>query len=99
MAGTRPAMTLGRVVAYQFRCAVVPGIAQHAAGQRAGVLAVLQQHLTVHDRHVDADRRLLDAPAAGGEVVHDALRARLHRVRIEQHDVRREARRAAGRDR
>ena len=36
-------------------------------------------------------RRLLDAPAAGGEVVHHALLARLHRVGIEQHDVRRQA--------
>ena len=40
---------------------LVVGVAQHAAGQVAGVLAFLHQHLAVDEGRVDALRRLLDA--------------------------------------
>jgi len=66
---------------------VVVGVAQHAAGQRAGVFAVLHQYLAVdHGRH-DALGRLLDALVAGREVVQYFEGQRLHRVRVEDHNV------------
>ena len=67
-------------------------IAQNPAGQRTAVLAVLQQNLSIDNRHVDALRRLADAHGTGREVVHDLVRQRAYRVGIEDHDVRHHAR-------
>src|SRR5258708_37061850 len=47
----------------------VISVAQDAAGQRAAMLAVFEQHLAVDDRHMNALRRLLDSLGAGREVV------------------------------
>src|SRR5215212_12145361 len=62
---------------------LVTRVAQHAAGQVAGVVAFLHQHLAVDEGGVDPRRRLLEAPAAGREIVHDEFRQRLHGVGIE----------------
>jgi hypothetical protein len=70
---------------------VIVGVAQHPAGQGAGVLAVLHQHFAVDDRRHDAGRRLLDAPAARREVVDHAFRQRAHGVGVEDHDICRHA--------
>src|SRR3954447_18400159 len=66
-------------------------VAQHAAGQVAGVLALFHQHLAIDEGGVDAGRRLLEAPAARREVVDDEFRQRLHRVGVEDCDVGRHA--------
>jgi hypothetical protein len=42
---------------------LVIGVAQHAARQIAGVLALFVEHLAVDDRGEDALGRFLDAPA------------------------------------
>src|SRR6185437_3471942 len=68
---------------------VIPGVPHHPPGQGAGVYAILQQHLAVDDRVVNALGLLLDAPAATREVGHHRLLAGLHRGWIEDHDVRR----------
>src|ERR1051325_11204568 len=66
---------------------LVVRVAQHAAGQVAGVLALFHQHLAVDEGGVDAGRRFLEAPAARREVVDDEFRQRLYRIRIEDRDV------------
>lgn len=48
---------------------VVVGVAQYAARERAGVLAVFHQNIAVDDRRHDALGGLLDAFGAGREVV------------------------------
>src|SRR6516164_11312638 len=63
------------------------GVAQHAAGQRAGVLAFLVKHLAVDDRGEDALGRLLDAPGALWEIADDDLVAAFYGRRVEDHDV------------
>src|SRR5260221_2307259 len=65
----------------------VISVAQDAAGQRAAMLAVFEQHLAVDDRHMNALRRLLDSLGAGREVVQHFQRQRLHRVGVEDHDI------------
>src|SRR5229473_3464682 len=50
---------------------LVARVAQYAAGEVAGVGAFLHQHPAVYKGGVDAGRRLLEAPAAGREIVHD----------------------------
>src|SRR3954452_19652301 len=64
------------------------GVAQHAARKCAGMLLVLEQHLAVDDRVGDAFRGLLDAPAAGREIVHHFLRTAFDRSGIEDRDIR-----------
>src|SRR5690242_3262108 len=66
---------------------LVARVTQHAAGQVAGVVAFLHQHLAVDKGGVDPRRRFLEAPAAGREVVHNEFRQRLHGVGIEDRDV------------
>src|SRR5436305_2160864 len=92
---TRLAMTeLDRgAVAERASAVRVPvAVAQHAAGEGAGVLLILEQHLAVDDRVCDAFRGLLDAPATGREVVHNLFLAALHGGGIENSDVDRHAR-------
>src|SRR5580692_2646949 len=66
---------------------LVARVAQYAAGEVAGVGAFLHQHPAVDEGGVDAGRRLLEAPAAGREIVHDELGQRLDRVGVEHGDV------------
>src|SRR5437899_6798550 len=58
------------------------GVAQHAAGQCAGMLAFVVQHLAVDDCGEDPFGRLLDAPGALREVADDDLVAAFHGSRI-----------------
>src|SRR5262249_26113241 len=62
---------------------VVVGVAQNAAGQRPGVLALLIEHLAIDDRGEDAFGRLLDPPGTLWEVADDGLVPALHGGRIE----------------
>src|SRR5262249_15898070 len=76
-----PPLTVLRVVG------VPVGVAQNAAGQCPGVLALLVEHLAVDDGGKDTLSRLLDAPGALGEVADDDLVTALHGRWIEDHDV------------
>src|SRR5689334_19463566 len=66
---------------------LVPAVAQHMAGKRAGVPALLEQHFAVDDRGEDALGRLLDAPGALREIADDDLVPAIHGGRVEDHDV------------
>src|SRR5436190_2405380 len=88
-----PPLALPPSVAERASAVRVPvAVAQDAAGEGAGVLLILEQHLAVDDCVCDAFRGLLDAPAAGREVVHTLFLAALHGGGIENRDVRRPAR-------
>src|SRR5436190_16479855 len=88
-----PPLALPPSVAERASAVRVPvAVAQDAAGEGAGVLLILEQHLAVDDRVCDAFRGLLDTPAAGREVVHNLFLAALHGGGIEDRDVGRHAR-------
>src|SRR5882724_5419119 len=71
---------------------VILAIPEHAPWERAGVVAVFEQHLAVDDGVMNPSGQLSDAPAAGRKIVHGVLRQRVDGVGIEDRNISREAR-------
>lgn len=61
---------------------MVARIPHHTVGQRAGMLAVFQQHVSVYNRIMDTIGQLVEPPTTGRKIVHDIFFPRLHGVGI-----------------